>query len=167
MSNQEKNKTEPKTLYLVATPIGNLADISERARKVLSEVDFIAAEDTRNTLKLGELRLSNLKSLCKSYDIRKVLRACAVALFLAAAVDQIGKNGSLADEEHTDALGRMDLMAGHSQHVHGKLREIDLHVSERLHGIRKHQSPLGVCQLADLLDRSLHRCRIDHDPLPP
>ncbi len=62
---QEKNKVLDSTLYLVGTPIGNLADMSERAKKVLSEVDFIAAEDTRNSMKL--LSLFGIKKEMVSY----------------------------------------------------------------------------------------------------
>ena len=52
-------------LYVVGTPIGNLGDLSVRAAKVLSEVDFIAAEDTRVSLKL--LNYLNIKKPMVSY----------------------------------------------------------------------------------------------------
>ena len=52
MQQTEKNQIIPGTLYLVSTPIGNLADFSERAKKTLNGVSFIAAEDTRNTARL-------------------------------------------------------------------------------------------------------------------
>lgn len=55
----------PGTLYLVPTPIGNLSDISDRCRAVLADADFIAAEDTRVSLRL--LNALDLKKELVSY----------------------------------------------------------------------------------------------------
>jgi len=61
------------TLYLVPTPIGNLGDISLRCRETLEQADFIAAEDTRVTLKLLN-HLGIKKSLVSYYEHNKTLK---------------------------------------------------------------------------------------------
>ena len=60
-------------LYLVPTPIGNLGDISIRCRQTLEEADFIAAEDTRVTMKLLN-HLGIKKSLVSYFEHNKTIK---------------------------------------------------------------------------------------------
>lgn len=79
----EKNRVEAGTLYLVSTPIGNLADLSERAKKVLSEVDFVAAEDTRKSGLLLS-RVGIRRPMVSYYEHNKRERGEEIAARLAA-----------------------------------------------------------------------------------
>ena len=64
-------------LYLVPTPIGNLGDISDRCRRTLEEADFIAAEDTRVSLKLLN-HLGIRKSLVSYYEHNQTFKGQAI-----------------------------------------------------------------------------------------
>ncbi len=86
------------TLYVCATPIGNLEDISERLRKTLSEVDLVAAEDTRHTAKL--LKHLEISKPCISYFThnRKGHGEVIIKELLA------GKNVALVSDAGTPAI---------------------------------------------------------------
>ena len=75
-------QTQGPSLYVVATPIGNLADISERAVQVLSQVDIIACEDTRHTQKLLQ-HLGLRKPLISLHDHNESERIAQVRTHLA------------------------------------------------------------------------------------
>lgn len=94
----EKNKIEPGTLYLVATPIGNMSDISERAVKVLSEVDIVAAEDTRNSAKLLSF-LDIRKPLTSYFEHNKRERGEEITRML-----EDGKSVALITDAGTPAI---------------------------------------------------------------
>lgn len=91
------------TLYLVGTPIGNLGDITIRALETLKSVDLIAAEDTRQTLKL--LNHFNIQKPLKSYHehnkvekgqmlVQELLEGKSIALVSDAGMPGISDPGS-------------------------------------------------------------------------
>jgi len=88
----------PGTLYLVATPIGNLKDISQRALETLQSVDLIACEDTRHTAKL--LNAYGLKKKLVSYhEHNEASRAVELSKRLAA-----GESIALVSDAGTPAI---------------------------------------------------------------
>lgn len=95
---EEKNKIRGGTLYLVTTPIGNMGDITYRAVKTLSEVDFVAAEDTRNTARLLSF-LGIKKELVSYHEHNKASRGAEIVARLNG-----GKSCALVTDAGTPAI---------------------------------------------------------------
>src|SRR6185503_14296703 len=88
----------PGTLYVVATPIGNLEDITLRALRLLREVDLIACEDTRHTAKL--LTHFGIHKRTTSYHDHNEARKAAVLVDHLEA----GQNVALVTDAGTPCL---------------------------------------------------------------
>lgn len=99
-----KQQFPQSSLYLVATPIGNLADISLRALATLEIADYVYAEDSRNSAKLLNHYNINLKNPISSYHdhsdqnirnniIQKLQDGCKIALISDAGTPLIADPG--------------------------------------------------------------------------
>lgn len=102
------------TLYIVATPIGNLEDVTKRALRILSEVDLILCEDTRVTKKLLEryrietptLSYHQHSKLKKVEEITRFLReGKKLALVSDAGTPGVSDPGNKLIQEVVNALG--------------------------------------------------------------
>ena len=102
------NSPSQGTLYVVATPIGNLEDITPRAARILKEVDLIACEDTRHTRKLlSHLQISTAltsyyreKEQLKTPQLLKKLRAgLSIALVSDAGTPGVSDPGAVLVRE--------------------------------------------------------------------
>ena len=111
------------TLYVVATPIGNLEDITLRAVRILKEVDLIAAEDTRHTKKmLTHLGISTpIMSYYKEKErerakliINKLMNGLNVALVSDAGTPAISDPGSILVHEAVGSGIRVEPVPGPS-----------------------------------------------------
>lgn len=91
-------KPQPGHLYVVSTPIGNLADLSERARAILGSVDLVACEDTRTT---GAMltRFGLRRNLVAYHEHNEI----EVAERLAGAIGQ-GKSVAVVSDAGTPGL---------------------------------------------------------------
>src|SRR4030042_5355184 len=85
-------------LYIIATPIGNLEDVSKRALRILAEVDLILCEDTRKTKRL--LDVYNIKKQTLSYHQHSKLEKTDYIIDLLKA----GKNLALVSDAGTPGI---------------------------------------------------------------
>lgn len=115
-------------LYLCATPIGNLDDITLRVLNTLKEVDLIAAEDTRHSIKL--LNHFDIKTPMTSYHefnkvekarvlVEKMKEGTNIALITDAGTPGISDPGEELVKQCYEAGNRADLASGTGSVHHG------------------------------------------------
>jgi 16S rRNA (cytidine1402-2'-O)-methyltransferase len=104
------------TLYLVATPIGNLEDVSPRALKVLQEVHMVACEDTRHTqilLRRHEIRAKHLTSYTE-FNHKRQVGVLVGQLDRGWDVALVSDAGTPALSDPGEALVAAAVAAGHT-----------------------------------------------------
>ncbi len=112
-SGKNTSSGEPGTLFVVATPIGNLEDITLRALRILREVDLIAAEDTRHTRKL--LTHFDIHTpLISYYKEKEASRAQEIAARLLS-----GHQVALVSDAGTPGISDPGGILVHSAQAHG------------------------------------------------
>lgn len=94
----EKFAVEPRTLYVVATPIGNLSDLTDRAKNILSGVDFILCEDTRHSAPM--LEHFNIRNKLISYFAHN--EATRTEQFLPRLID--GESAAIISDAGTPGI---------------------------------------------------------------
>jgi 16S rRNA (cytidine1402-2'-O)-methyltransferase len=104
----------PGTLYVVATPIGNLEDVTLRALRVLREVALIAAEDTRRTAKLlSHYSISTPTTSVREHNERRRTPAILGRLAAGQSVALVSDAGTPGVSDPGKHLVRAALEAGH------------------------------------------------------
>ena len=101
------------TLYVVATPIGNLADLSSRAREVLAAADLVACEDTRTTRTLLAAHGIAAKTIALHEHNERTARAKLVAMLAA------GKSIALVSDAGTPAISDPGALVVEAAHAAG------------------------------------------------
>lgn len=135
-------------LYIIGTPIGNLADLSKRAVDTLSSVDVVFAEDTRTALNL--LNSLNIKKPCKSYykdnekQASKALMECLlngdnVALISEAGMPCISDPGAYIIQDVIKNNIKYEIIQGPTALIHGLIASGFSGTSFYFHGFLPHK----------------------------
>ena len=112
VSDGEKNKIVPGTLYLVGTPLGNASDIGERAVKTLAEVSFVEANAAGTSDRIGELsrQIEEDRATVESIEAASRRRGMGPQLTRAELLERFAELSQEIVQPLTVATGAIDLV---------------------------------------------------------